>query len=142
MQLFDRFAENFLRGSVNQKAIVEHDAQWIVPDNEPDGVILIQNRKHKRTLDLLSHSFQAVEVEGIVFLQKLHRNVAIGFHARQRQIFVQTQFFVIPEDAVVHKREPAAVDMSKERMIILVELSVTLSRHARVPHDYVDVMRV
>ena len=55
-QLFDGLAEDFLRGGVNQKATIEHNAKRIVPDDEPDGVILIQNRKHKRALDLFSHS--------------------------------------------------------------------------------------
>ena len=67
-QLFQRLAEDFLRRGVNQKAIIEHHAQWIVPDYEPDRVILVQNGKHERTLDLLSHSLQAVEVEGFIFL--------------------------------------------------------------------------
>ena len=67
-QFLDGLTEDFLRRGVNQKAIIEHHAQWIVPDDEPDGVILIQNRKHKRTLDCFSHRFQAAEVEGLVFL--------------------------------------------------------------------------
>ena len=67
-QLFDCFAEDFLCRGVNQKAIIEHYAQRIIADHEPDGIVLIQNGKHKRTLDLFSHSFQAVEVEGLVFL--------------------------------------------------------------------------
>ena len=67
-QLFDCFTQDFLRRGVNQKAIIEHNAQRIVSDNEPDGIVLIQNRKDKGTLDRFSHSFQAVEVEGLVFL--------------------------------------------------------------------------
>ena len=34
----------------------------------------------------------------------------------------------------------AAVNMTKERMIVLIELSIALGRHSRVTHDYVDVM--
>ena len=51
-QLLDGLAEDFLCGSVDQEAIIEHDAQRIVANHEPDGIVLIQNRKDKRTLDL------------------------------------------------------------------------------------------
>ena len=35
----------------------------------------------------------------------------------------------------------AAVNMTKEWMVILVKLRVTLCRHASVPHNYVHAMR-
>ena len=46
-QLLDSLAQDFLRRGVNQKAIIEHHAKRIVSDNEPDGIIPIQNGKHK-----------------------------------------------------------------------------------------------
>ena len=67
-QLFDNLAQNFLRRGVNQKAIIKHDAERIIANHEPDRIVLIQYRKHKRTLDLLSHGLQAAEVEGFIFL--------------------------------------------------------------------------
>ena len=44
-QLFDGLTEDFLRRSVEQKTIVEHDAQRVISDDEPDGVVLIKYRK-------------------------------------------------------------------------------------------------
>ena len=67
-QLFDCLAEDFLCRGVNQKSIIEHHAERIISNYEPDGVVLIQNRKDKGTLDLFSHGLQAVKVEGLVFL--------------------------------------------------------------------------
>lgn len=63
------------------------------------------------------------------------------FDARLRKVFVHPQVFVIPENAIVCEGKAAAVNMTKERMIVLIELSIALGRHSRVTHDYVDVMR-
>ena len=41
----------------------------------------------------------------------------------------------------MRKRETASVNVTKERMVILVKLRIALSRHARVTHDYVDIVR-
>ena len=139
-QLFDGLPEDFLRRGVNQEAIIEHYAQWIVPDDEPDGVILIQNRKHKRTLDLFSHKFQAVEVEGFLLFKKLYRNVTIRFNTRHRQILFHTEFFVIPQYAVMRESKAVAVNVNKERVIILVKLCIALCCHAGMTHDNIHVV--
>ena len=140
-QLLDSLAQDFLRRGVNQKTIIEHYAQWIVPDDEPDGIVLIQNGKHKRALDLFSHSFKAVEVEGFLLFKKLHRNIAVRFNTCHREIFFHTEFFVIPENAIVRESKTAAVNLTKKRMVILVKLRVALSRHASVTHYDVYAVR-
>ena len=140
-QLFQRLAQNFLRRGVNQKSIIEHYAQWVISDNEPDGVILIQNRKHKRTLDLFSHSLQAVEVEGFLLFKKLHRNVTVRFNTRERQIFFHAEFFVIPENAVVSESKAVSVNVTKKRVVILVKLCIALCGHTGVSHDRVHTVR-
>ena len=86
-QLFDCFAEDFLRGGVNQEAIIEHHAQWIVPNYEPDSVLFIKYRKDERLLDLFSHRFQAVKVEGFLLFEKLNGNVAVRLNTRHWQTF-------------------------------------------------------
>ena len=67
-QLLDSLAQDFLRRGVNQKTIIKHDAQRVISNNEPDRIVLIQYGKDERALDLLSHSLQAVKVEGFIFL--------------------------------------------------------------------------
>ena len=139
-QLFDGLAQNFLRRGVNQEAIIEHHAQRVISDNEPDGVILVQHCKDERALDRFSHSLQAVKVEGFLLFKELNGNIAVRFHACQRKIFFHAQFLVIPENAIVCEGKAAAVNVTKERVVVLIELSITLGRHSRVTHDYVDVM--
>ena len=86
-QLFDCFAQDFLRRGINQEAIIKHHAQRVISNNEPDGVVLIKHREHERTLDLFSHGLQAVKVEGFLLFKKLYRNVTIRFNTRHWQTF-------------------------------------------------------
>ena len=106
-----------------------------------DSYILFLGRLvPEKGIRYLVEAFKAVKVEGFLLFKKLHRNVAVRFNTRERQIFFHAQFLVIPENAIVCEGKTAAVNMTKERMIVLIELSIALGRHSRVTHDYVDVM--
>ena len=48
------------------------------------------------------------------------------------RLFFCAQLFVIPENAVVSESKATAVNMTKERVVILVKLCITLSRHAKM----------
>ena len=84
---------------------------------------------------------QAVKVEGFLLFKELNGNIAVRFHACQRKIFLHTEFFVIPENSVVSESKAVSVNVTKKRVVILVKLRVTLSRHAGVPHDDMDAVR-
>ena len=84
---------------------------------------------------------QAVEVEGFLLFKKLHCNVAVRFDARHRQIFFHAKFFIIPQHTVVCESKAVSVNVTKERMVILVKLRVALSRHASVTHHDVYAVR-
>lgn len=63
------------------------------------------------------------------------------FDARLRKVFVHPQVFVIPEHAVMHESKAVAVNVTKERVIILVKLRIALCCHAGMPHDHVYTVR-
>ena len=84
---------------------------------------------------------QAVEVEGFLLFKKLHRNVAVRFNTRERQIFFHAEFFVIPENAVVSESKAVSVNVTKKRVVILVELRITLCSHTGMTHDDVHAVR-
>lgn len=98
-------------------------------------------RKHKRTLDFFGHVFQARKVEGFLLFEQLHRNEAVGLHAGLWQVFLCTQRFVIPQDAVVRKGEWLPADCASERVVVLIELLIALSSHTGVSHDDVNPLR-
>ena len=60
----------------------------IISLNEVQVVIFLQNRKHKRTLDKLSHFRNGLYVEGFLLLQELHSYVAVrlDWSIRQRHL--------------------------------------------------------
>ena len=140
-QLFQRLAEDFLRRGVNQKSIIKHHTERIISDDEPDRIVFIQHCKHKRALDLLSHSLQAVEVEGFLLFKKLHCNVAVRFNTCEWQIFFHAKFFIVPENAVMRERKAVSVNAPQKRMVILVKLRVALCRHTGMSHDGIHAVR-
>ena len=84
---------------------------------------------------------QAVKVEGFLLFKKLHRNVAVRLNTRHWQILFHTEFFVIPENAVVSEGKATAVNMTKERVVILVELCIALCGHTGMTHHDVYAVR-
>ncbi len=74
-------------------------------------------------------------------LKKLNGNVAVGLDARHWQILFHTEFFVIPQYAVVGESKAVAINVTKERVIILVKLRVALRGHASVPHHDIYAVR-
>ena len=63
------------------------------------------------------------------------------FDARLRKVFVHPQVFVIPEHAVMRESKAVAVNVTKERVIILVKLRIALCCHVGMPHDHVYTVR-
>ena len=78
---------------------------------------------------------QAVEVEGFLLFKKLHRNIAVRLDARHREIFFHAKLLVVPKHAVMCEGEAVSVNMTKERMIVLVKLRIALCSHTGVAHD-------
>ena len=70
----------------------------------------------------------------------MNGNIAVRFNTRERQIFFHAKFLVIPENAIVCEGKAAAVNMTKERVVVLVKLRIALGGHARVTHHDVYVV--
>ena len=81
--------QDFFRGCVQQKSLIVKQAQWVIAHNKPDGILAVQHRKHKRALDILSHSLQAVKVEGFLLFKELDGNIAVCLHTGNWQLLQQ-----------------------------------------------------
>ena len=75
-----------------QRIIALHKVQVVLP---------IQHRETERALNLLSHVFQAVEVEGFLLLYELYGYVAVGLDLCFRQVHSFAEGNVIVKHAVV-----------------------------------------
>ena len=73
----------------------------VVSFDKIEIVLAIQNRKTESALHFFGHRTQAVEVEGLLFLNELDRYKAVGLHIGLWQLERTSQPVVVVKDAVV-----------------------------------------
>lgn len=138
-QPFRRFSQNFLSGCVEQESLIMINAKRVIALYNPDCVLCVQHRKHKRALDGFRHAFQAGEVEGFLFFYQLYGNIAIGLDIGFWQLALQRR--VVPENPVVCERKGSACTAVEKRLVIVVLLFAALCCHTGMPHHGIYPIR-
>ena len=94
--------------------------------------MLVQDGKGKAALDPFGHGFQALQIETPALFKQLYSNIAVCLNPGLGQALLKGN--VIMNHTIVGKGKGQAVNLTTERMVVVVPFGTSLSRITSMAH--------
>ena len=109
-------------------------AHGIAALDDVERVVFIQSCKTETALHGFCHALERAKIQLALLFQQLHCNITVSFDLRLRQVLFGFEFLIVIQHTIMGKGK-VHIGMTIERVIVVVELFVSLGGHSGVSHD-------
>ena len=106
----------------------------LLPLDDVERVVFIQSGKAKTALHRFCHALERAEIQLSLLFQQLHCNITVSFDLRLRQMLFPRSSLSLYSTPLWAKSK-VDIGMAIERMIVVIELFVSLGGHSGVSHN-------